>query len=100
MDKIGLLIQKRLDEMNMTKTKLAELMGVTEGAIRKWQKDGLDNTKIERVKNLSKILSIPIPVLMGIEDEKFSGRTIAIARKFNKLNNDDKVTIENILKKY
>lgn len=100
MTEVGIIIQNRLDELGMSKTKLAELIGVSEGAVRKWQNQGLENTKIDRIKKLSSILGISIPVLLGIASQEFSTRTTAIARKFDVLSDKDKEVIESIVDKY
>lgn len=65
---IGELIYSKRTEKGLTMKKLAELMGVSEGTISRWESGDIENIKRKKIEKLSKVLGISIYELMGWPD--------------------------------
>ncbi len=62
--RLGELIKKKRKEMHWTQAQLAERLYVSTNAVSKWElgKNAID---MERLKDISQLLNIPMPVLVG-----------------------------------
>lgn len=100
-NKIGKLIRSQILSLGMTRVEVASKMGVTEGAIRVWEKKGLDNTKIGTAKKLAEILNIDPLILLEIipipEEYTLSNKVKTIARKLNNMPDEKVDTVDNFL---
>ena len=63
-NRIGELIKKKRKEMGWTQAQLAERLFVSTNAVSKWElgKNAID---MEKLKDISQLLNIPMPVLVG-----------------------------------
>lgn len=76
------IIRNRRVELGLTMKELADLCGVAEGTVSRWESGHISNMRRDKVSLLSKALGIPVEVIMGWEsDADRFGRT---ADKFNK----------------
>lgn len=95
MNKVGQLIKNKIKENFASRVEAAKVMGVTEGGIRRWEKVGLEKTKISNIKKLSTYLNIDLCILMNISE--CTEEDIKLAKKINKLEEPyKKIIINNI----
>lgn len=59
--------EKRL-EKNLTMKELANLVGVSEATISRWESGDIENMKRDKISALVKVLGIPLEVIMEWED--------------------------------
>ena len=76
---IGELINSKRTEKGLTMKKLAELMGVSEGTISRWESGDIENIKRKKIEKLSKVLGISIYELMGWPESGYLDLNSAIA---------------------
>ena len=62
---IGALIKHKRTEKGLTMKGLADLMGVSEGTISRWESGDIENIKRKKIAKLSELLGISIYTLMG-----------------------------------
>lgn len=89
-------IQKLLKENNMTRVALAKKIGVSEGAIRKWEENGINNIKIKNAKSLAKFLNVPVVELLGLVQEE-ELEVLKLANRLSKASNKTKLMINAML---
>ena len=91
-EKILDLIKIKMKEQGYNYSSLARKMGITEGAVRLWFINGIDNMKLSNAKKLCKILDIKPLIFMGFEsiynDETY--------QNYNRLKKYDKEEIEQL----
>lgn len=68
-DNIGAIIHKRRKELNITLEKIGNACGVNKSTIMRWETGRAKDIKRSHIETLSRLLYVPIPVLLGIEDE-------------------------------
>lgn len=61
------IIKTKRIEKQLTMKQLADLVGVSEATISRWESGEISNMRREGIKNLSEVLNIPTYVLMGTE---------------------------------
>lgn len=83
------IIKSRRVDMGLTMKELAEKVGVSEGTVSRWESGNISNMKRDKVALLSKILSIPLEVLMGWESD--ADRFWAWAKEFNSTHFPDNI---------
>lgn len=76
------IIRSRRIELGFTMKELADLCGVSEGTISRWESGHISNMKRDKVALLSKVLGIPAEVIMGWENDV--DRFEKTANAFNK----------------
>lgn len=59
------IIKNRRLELGLTMKELATKIGVSESAVSRWESGNISNMKRDKVALLSKVLGIPLDVLMG-----------------------------------
>ncbi|MDF2821436.1 MAG: hypothetical protein K0R15_1877 [Clostridiales bacterium] len=81
---LGDNIQKFRKESGMTQEQLASAMGVTEGAVSKWE-NGYSNPDIELIPELADFFEVSVDVLLGYEWTKHSlGETVEKLKEYVK----------------
>ena len=76
------LIRKKRNEKHLTQQELADKLYVSPATISKWER-GKSHPDLERIKLLSSVLEIPLPLLLGINPSEAneSADMIAILEK-------------------
>lgn len=68
--KIGNLIKKRREALNLSQQEVAEYVGVTKSAISRWESGEVENMGRSKIQKLSEILKIsPVSIVLGEEIE-------------------------------
>jgi transcriptional regulator with XRE-family HTH domain len=62
---IGNLITEKRKEKDLTMKSLAEIMGVSESTVSRWESGDIENIKRKKIEQLSKALDISVYKLMG-----------------------------------
>lgn len=93
------LIQKILERDSITRIELASRIGVTEGAIRKWEKNGFDTVKMENIKNLAKYAKLDINEIMGLASPT-DNEVLELAREIRDLSEDKRQVIQSVVNSY
>ena len=100
---IGTLIHERRKELNITLEKIGNACGVNKSTVMRWENGRAKDIKRSHIEILSRILYVPIPVLLGLDDEnQIENADIVLLKKdiINSVNQiNDKSKLENI-KKY
>lgn len=66
--KAGTLIRTKRNELGLSMQELADRVGVSKGAIQKWEANGIDNIKAENRERLADVLGISEMELLGVEN--------------------------------
>lgn len=69
-ERIGAIIHKRRKQLNITLEQIGNACGVNKSTIMRWETGRAKDIKRSHIDTLSKILCIPIPVLLGLDDEE------------------------------
>lgn len=99
---IGLLIHNRRKELGLTLEKVGNACGVNRSTVMRWENGRASDIKRSHIDTLSKLLYIPIPMLLGIEEVELESAEIVLKRNeiIKKINEiKDLSKLENI-KKY
>lgn len=64
------IIKNRRLELGLTMKELAAKIGVSESAVSRWESGNISNMKRDKVALLSKVLGIPLDVLMGWDPDE------------------------------
>ena len=59
------LMKQRRKEADLTMKQVADYVGVSEGTISRWESGEISNMKRNHILGLSKVLSIPVEILLG-----------------------------------
>lgn len=70
--KLVLLVKNKMLELGLNRVELAKKMGITEGTLRKWERDGYDNAKLTNIKKLCQVLNINPMLFVGGESVNIS----------------------------
>lgn len=70
--------------LGYNKVTLAKKIGLTESAIRRWQREGFGKAKLDNIKNLCRVLSINPLVFLGKQDIKITRSYDELEQLFNK----------------
>ena len=102
-ERIGLIIHNRRKELGITLEEIGNACGLNKSTIMRWEKGIAKDIKRSHIDTLSKMLYLPLEVLLGLDEEvEVEKADIVIKRKeiidkLNKIKDIDK--LENI-KKY
>lgn len=69
-EKVGDIIHNRRIELGLSLEKVGNACGVNRSTIMRWENGRASDIKRQHIFILSKLLCIPIPVLLGIESEE------------------------------
>lgn len=101
-EEIGVIIHNRRKELGITLEKIGNACGVNKSTVQRWETGRAGDIKRSHIDTLSKLLYIPIPMLLGIEEVELESAEIVLKRNeiVKKLNEiKDLSKLENI-KKY
>lgn len=79
-------LKKRRLELGMTLKNVADIVGVTESTVRKWEVGIIANMKKNKLEKLANALQTTIPYILGLEDNE-DKRTSKIINKYIELEN-------------
>ena len=100
---LGKIIKQRRIELRLSPETIANACGVHRSTYNRWENGFTKDIKRSHIDTLSKLLYIPIPVLLGLEDEsEIESAEIVLIKKdiINSINKlKDIAKLEN-LKKY
>ena len=80
------VIKLRRQELGLTQKEVANLVGVTEATVSRWESGDIKNMKRDKIATLSRVLDIPPAVLM--DWEAYDAETIErrqLTREFDDL---------------
>lgn len=86
MREFNINLKKRRLELGMTLKNVADIVGVTESTVRKWEVGIIANMKINKLEKLAKALQTTIPYILGLEDNE-NKKTNKIINKYIELEN-------------
>ena len=69
-ERIGVIIHNRRKELGITLEQIGNACGLNKSTIMRWEKGIAKDIKRSHIDTLSKLLCIPIPVLLGLESEE------------------------------
>lgn len=103
---IGNLIRTKRIEKGLTIKQLAELVGVSESAVSRWETGNISNMRRDRIFNLSKAIDVPYSALLSDGDNfselsylpKISKEAFQIAQAYESANEEQKQIIKLVLK--
>lgn len=86
MQEFNINLKKRRLELGMTLKNVADIVGVTESTVRKWEVGIIANMKKNKLEKLANALQTTIPYILGLEDNE-DKRTSKIINKYIELEN-------------
>jgi len=66
---IATIIRKRRKELGLTLEKVGNACGVNKSTVMRWENGRAKDIKRSHIEILSRLLYLPIPVLLGLDDE-------------------------------
>ena len=75
---IGQLIKQSRKEKGITQNELAKRIGVSAGAISRWESGDIENMRRDRIEKLADALGIDPNIIIGIEPNREMGGNIPI----------------------
>lgn len=100
---IGTLIHERRKELNITLEKIGNACGVNKSTVMRWENGRAKDIKRSHIEILSRLLYVPIPVLLGLDDEnQIESADIVLLKKniIDKVNQINDINKLENLKKY
>lgn len=91
------IIKKKLMEKGMTRVELAAKVGVTESAVRHWEKTGIDNLKLSNAKKLANALDTTVIELLNLIPD-IDSENLKLARRISNASEKSKDMIDAMLK--
>lgn len=79
-------LKKRRLELGLTLKNVADIVGVTESTVRKWEVGIIANMKKNKLEKLANALQTTIPYILGLEDNE-DKKTSKIINKYIELEN-------------
>ena len=64
------VLKHRRKELGLTLNQIAEMMGVTEATVQRWESGNIRSIRHEKVVRLAEILNVTPASIMGWEEEK------------------------------
>lgn len=86
MQEFNINLKKRRLELGMTLKNVADIVGVTESTVRKWEVGIIANMKKNKLEKLANALQTTIPYILGLEDNE-DKKTSKIINKYIELEN-------------
>lgn len=68
MNGLSTVIRKRRRDLGLTLAQIAEMMGVTEATVQRWESGNIKTLRYEKISKLANILEVNPAALMGWED--------------------------------
>lgn len=70
MNGLSEVLKHRRKELGLTLNQIAEMMGVTEATVQRWESGNIRSIRHEKVVRLAEILNVTPASIMGWEEEK------------------------------
>ena len=86
MQEFNINLKKRRLELGMTLKNVADIVGVTESTVRKWEVGIIANMKKNKLEKLANALQTTIPYILVLEDNE-DKKTSKIINKYIELEN-------------
>ena len=86
MQEFNINLKKRRLELGLTLKNVADIVGVTESTVRKWEVGIIANMKKNKLEKLAYALQTTIPYILGLEDKE-NKKTSKIINKYIELEN-------------
>lgn len=86
MQEFNINLKKRRLELGLTLKNVADIVGVTESTVRKWEVGIIANMKKNKLEKLANALQTTIPYILGLEDNE-DKKTSKIINKYIELEN-------------
>lgn len=65
MGSLSSVLKQRRQELGLTLLQIAEMVGVTEATVQRWESGNIKNVRLEKVGKLAEILQVSPAALMG-----------------------------------
>lgn len=86
MQEFNINLKERRLELGMTLKNVADIVGVTESTVRKWEVGIIANMKINKLEKLAKALQTTIPYILCLDNNE-NKKTNKIINKYIELEN-------------
>ena len=87
------VIKNRRLEKGLTMKEVANAVGVSEGAVSRWESGDINNMRRDRIYRLSQVLDISPLLILGIEqpseEEKQNNRILEYAKRLGRLTEEE-----------
>ena len=102
---VGELLKNRRTELSCTQRQVANLVGVTETTVSRWESGDIDNMRRDKIAGLANALRVSPLLIMGIEDaEHFyklvNSEELELLDDYRNVDAEDKSMIRNMLKRF
>ena len=68
MEKLSIILKKRRKELGLTLAQIAEMMGVSEATVQRWESGNIKSIRYEKMDRLAEILRVNPAAFMGWDD--------------------------------
>lgn len=68
MEKLSIVLKKRRKELGLTLAQIAEMMGVSEATVQRWESGNIKSVRYEKMDKLAEILRVNPAAFMGWDD--------------------------------
>ena len=70
MENLSTVLKRRRKELGLTLAQIAEVMGVAEATVQRWESGNIKSIRYDKIAKLADLLKVSPATLMGWEDEK------------------------------
>lgn len=84
-DNVNLIIKKRREELGLTLEDVAQIVGVNNSTVSRWESGDIDNMKRDKIAKLADALNISPAVIMGWEVPDPLEDALMIQKKVNEI---------------
>lgn len=101
---IGELLKRRRNELSLTQRQIANLVGVTEATVSRWESGDIDNMRRDKIAGLAKALKVSPLLIMGIDDAEslynpINSEELELLGDYRDVDDEDKSIVRNVLKR-
>lgn len=95
---MGARVRASRKKARLSQTKLADALGITFQQVQKYEK-GANRIPGTKITAISKALAVPVSYIIGGEEPEISEDALTLARAYDKLPMDSKLSVRTIVSK-
>lgn len=83
MSSLSMILKQRRKELGLTLSQIADMMGVAEATVQRWESGNIKSVRHEKIGKLAEILKVSPAALMGWEVQSVSPLDVSLIKNIN-----------------